>query len=65
MDPRLPLWQRLVITIAVMLATSYIAGLAWTAALNLSFPDYLAGLAGGIAALPVWDFLKRIRPSHA
>lgn len=61
----LPFWQRLLITIIVMLATSYIAGFAWKAALNFSFPDYLAGLVGGLAALPVWDFLKRIRPSQA
>jgi hypothetical protein len=59
----LPFWQRLLITISVMLATSYVAGLAWGAILNVSFPNYLAGLVGGLAALPVWDFLKRIRPS--
>jgi hypothetical protein len=52
----LPFWQKLLITISVMLATSYVAGLAWDAVLNVSFPNYLA-------ALPVWDFLKRIRPS--
>lgn len=61
----LPLWQRLLITVAVMLIASYIAGLVWSAALNVSFPSYLAGLVGGLAALPVWDFLKRIRPSTA
>jgi hypothetical protein len=61
----LPFWQRLLITIAVMLATSYVAGLAWGAVLNAPFPNYLAGLVGGLAALPVWDFLKRIRPSQA
>ncbi len=61
----LPLWQRLLITVAVMLITSYIVGLLWSAVLNMSFPSYLAGLVGGLAALPVWDFLKRIRPSQA
>ena len=59
----LPLWQRLLVTVAVMLITSYIVGLVWTALLNAAFPNYLAGLVGGLAALPVWDFLKRIRPS--
>lgn len=64
MTLHLPLWQRLLITVAVMLATSYVAGLAWSAALTFPLPAYLAGLVGGIAALPVWDFLKRIRPSQ-
>jgi hypothetical protein len=59
----LPFWQRLLITIIVMLATSYIAGFAWKAALNFPSPDYLAGFVGGLAALPVWDLLKRIGPS--
>jgi hypothetical protein len=34
----LPFWQLLLITIAVMLATSYLAGLAWGAVLNAPFP---------------------------
>ena len=59
----LPFWQRLLITIVAMLAASYLAGLAWQAMLNSSLPGYLAGLVGGLAALPIWDFLKRIRPS--
>jgi hypothetical protein len=60
----LPFWQRLLITIASMLLASYLVGLAWQALLNFDLPSYLAGLVGGLAALPVWDFLKRIRPSQ-
>ena len=59
----LPFWQRLLITIGAMLIASYLAGLAWQALLNSPLPGYLAGLVGGLAALPVWDFLRRIRPS--
>jgi hypothetical protein len=25
-------------------------------------PGYLSGIIGGLAALPVWEFLKRIKP---
>jgi len=60
----LPLWQRLLVTIAVMLFASGLLGLAWQATFSFSCPNYLAGLVGGLAALPVWDFLKRIRPSQ-
>jgi hypothetical protein len=59
----LPLWQRLLATIVAMLVTSYVAGLAWQAVFNFALPSYAAGLVGGLAALPVWDFLKRVRPS--
>jgi len=40
----LPLWQRLLLTVLVMLAASYVAG-----------------LIGGLSAIPVWDLLQRIR----
>ncbi|MGF1591795.1 MAG: hypothetical protein ACFCUW_00870 [Kiloniellaceae bacterium] len=59
---RLPLWQRLLITALVMLAASYVAALVWNAVLGFALPSYLAGLVGGLAALPVWDLLKRIQP---
>jgi len=59
----LPLWQRLLITVVAMLLASYLVGLAWRAFFNIDFPSYLAGLVGGLAALPIWDFLKRVRPS--
>jgi len=58
----LPFWQRLLITLAVMLLTGYLTGLLWQMILGFNLPSYLAGAAGGLAALPVWDFLKRIRP---
>ena len=61
----LPFWQRLLITIAAMLLASWLVGLAWQAVFNFELPSYLAGLVGGLAALPIWDFLRRIRPSQA
>lgn len=62
MEQRLPLWQRLLITVIVMLAASYIAGLLWNAIFDFRLPSYGAGLVGGLSAIPVWDLLQRIRP---
>jgi uncharacterized YccA/Bax inhibitor family protein len=59
----LPFWQRLLLTIVVMLAASYVASLLWALVFSFPLPSYVAGAIGGLAALPVWDFLKRIRPS--
>ncbi len=59
----LPFWQRLLLTIVVMLVMSYLAGLLWQRIMGFPLPSYAAGAIGGLAALPVWDFLRRIRPS--
>ena len=55
-------WQRLLITVFVMLATSFIVGAIWRATFNMMIPSYMAGVIAGLAALPVWEFLKRIKP---
>lgn len=59
----LPFWQRLLVTILAMLVASWIAGLIWQAIFSFPLPSYIGGMVGGLAALPLWDFLKRIRPS--
>lgn len=59
----LPFWQRLLLTIVVMLVASYLIGLLWQKAMGFPLPSYAAGAVGGLAALPIWDFLKRIRPA--
>jgi uncharacterized membrane protein YGL010W len=59
----LPFWQRLLITIAAMLVASWIVGLIWHAIFNFELPSYIGGMVGGLVALPLWDFLKRIRPT--
>ncbi len=64
MKLKLPFWQRLIFTILVMLIASYVAGLIWHKVMGIAFPSYAAGLVGGLAALPIWDLLKRIRPSQ-
>lgn len=64
MKNRLPFWQRLLATIGVMLLASYLAGHLFQGLLGLPIPSYVAGAIGGLAALPTWDFLKRVRPSR-
>lgn len=58
----MPFLQRLIITLVAMIATSFIVGLIWNALLNFALPSYLGGMIGGLTALPVWEFLKRIGP---
>lgn len=53
-------WKRLLITLAAMVAAGYLAGLLWQRLFQVALPGYLAGVVGGMAALPVWEFLKQI-----
>lgn len=55
------LWQRLLITLATMLVTSFVAGLLWRWLFSTDIPSYLSGVVGGVTALPMWEFLKRIQ----
>jgi|307.fasta_scaffold1886696_1 hypothetical protein len=64
MQLQLPLWQRLLLTIAAMLVASWIAGLLWRSIFSFSLPSYAAGMVGGLAGLPCWELLKRFRPSQ-
>ena len=62
MEANMVFWQRLLITVMVMLAAGFIAGFIWRSIFNLVMPSYLAGFIGGLTALPVWEFLKRLKP---
>jgi uncharacterized YccA/Bax inhibitor family protein len=59
----MPLWQRLGVTLATMLLTSFVAGVLWREVFNADMPSYLSGIVGGVTAVPVWEFLKRVGPS--
>jgi hypothetical protein len=48
-----------------MLGVSFLVGLIWSALLGFPLPSYLAGMIGGLTALPVWEFLRRIGPKPA
>ena len=56
----MPFWQKLLITLIAMLAVSFIAGLLWQSIFNIGLPSYAAGVIGGLTALPLWEFLKRV-----
>jgi hypothetical protein len=56
----MPFWQRLLITLIAMLAVSFVAGLLWKGLFNIGLPSYAAGVIGGLTALPLWEFLKRV-----
>lgn len=60
----MPLRQRLLITVAVTLLTSFVAGLAWHWAFNTDVPAFLIGAIGGITAAAPWQFLKRSDPTQ-
>ena len=57
----MPFWKRLLITVAVMLVASFLAGLIWKGIFEIPLPPYLAGVIGGLITLPTWELLKRIR----
>jgi len=42
-----------------MLAMSFAAGQLWRSTLEFPMPSYLAGVIGGLSALPIWELLKR------
>jgi len=60
----MPFWQRLLITVAVMLLASYVVGLLWHWLFRNDIPSYLSGAIGGLTALPTWEFVRRIRPKR-
>ena len=57
-------WQRFAITVAAMLLTGFLAGLIWQRIFGIPLPSYLGGMIGGFTAVPVWEFLKRIKPKE-
>jgi hypothetical protein len=55
-------WQRSVVTLAAMVAVSLIIGFMWRSMFGFGLPDYVSGVVGGLTAIPLWDFLKRVGP---
>ena len=54
-------WQRLLITVLVMLTASFLISFIWRSTFNMIIPSYIAGVIAGLAALPVWELLKKIK----
>jgi hypothetical protein len=56
------LWQRLVLTIVVIVAVSIIISIIWNQLFGFGLPSYLGGVIGGLTAVPVWELLRRVGP---
>ena len=56
------LWVRFLLTVAVMLLSSFLVGWLWQLLFNADIPSYLSGAVGGLTAVPTWEFLRRITP---
>ena len=56
----MPLWQRLVLTLAAIVVAGIIAGLIWHQLFGFGLPSYIGGVIGGLTAVPVWEFMKRV-----
>lgn len=58
----MPLWQRIAVTLAAIVTVSWAVPALVDSLLGLAVPSYVSGVVGGLAALPVWEFLKRVGP---
>jgi Na+/glutamate symporter len=58
----MPFWQRSLITLVAMVVVSFVVGYIWRSVFNFSLPDYVSGMVGGLTAVPLWEFLKRVQP---
>lgn len=58
----MPFWQRSLITLLAMIAVSFLIGLLWRSIFNFGLPGYASGVVGGLTAVPLWEFLKRVKP---
>jgi uncharacterized YccA/Bax inhibitor family protein len=58
----MPLWQRIVVTLVAIVVVSWGVATLVQSLFGLAVPSYASGVVGGLAALPVWEFLKRVRP---
>jgi hypothetical protein len=44
------------------MAVSFIIGLVSRSMFGFGLPVYASGAVGGLTALPLWEFLKRVKP---
>lgn len=52
-------WHKCGVTLTAMLIVSLLFGLLWRQIFAFAPPDYVAGVIGGITAIPVWEYLKK------
>lgn len=54
------LWHKIVITIVAMMIASFVGARLWLMAFDFVIPSYLAGMVGGLTAIPVWELMRRL-----
>lgn len=52
------IWHKIVITLIAMLIASYFVGRLWLMSFDFVIPSHLAGVIGGLAAIPIWELLR-------
>jgi Na+/glutamate symporter len=57
-------WQRFLATLLAIVCVSLLAGYLSEKWLDFQLPSYVSGVIGGIAALPVWELLRNLRPKQ-
>jgi hypothetical protein len=60
----MPFWQRSLVTLLAMIGVSILVGFLWRSLFNFGLPDYASGVVGGLTAVPLWEFLKRVKPKQ-
>ena len=60
----MPFWQRSLILLVAVMVVSFLVGILWHALFSFYLPSYISGVIGGIAAVFIWDLLKRIKPKQ-
>jgi len=51
-------------TLVAILAASFIVGFMSRSLFGFWLPDYASGVVGGLTAVPLWEFLKRVKPKE-
>jgi hypothetical protein len=58
----MPYWQRVTITLVAIVVASWIVVAGIESIIGVRLPGYVAGVVGGLAGVPVWEFLRRVAP---
>jgi len=57
----MPFWQRFLILLLAILLVGFLVDLIWHNIFGFVLPAYVTGVIGGLTAVPLWDFLKRVQ----
>jgi uncharacterized membrane protein YhdT len=58
----MPFWRRAAATLAIIVIASWVIVTLLEALIGVKLPGYLAGVVGGLAGVPAWELLGRIKP---